>query len=85
MVNTVKNLLTATGALTSASKRTIQKTAEATGDLIGNEIDDKIASTASWSNSETYFNRNTKGKEYIFRKKDSKSMININTERLWLD
>ena len=47
MVNTVKNLLTATGALTSASKRTIQKTAEATGDLIGNEIDDKIASTAS--------------------------------------
>ena len=32
-----------TDTLTTASKRSIQKTAEATGDLIGNEIADKIA------------------------------------------
>ena len=31
-----------TDALTTASKRAIQKTAEATGDLIGNKIERKI-------------------------------------------
>ena len=31
-------------AIETASKRAIQKTAEATGDLIGNKIDDKITS-----------------------------------------
>ena len=34
----------ATDAIKIASKRTIQKTAEATGDLIGNKTADKIAS-----------------------------------------
>ena len=33
-----------TDAIKTASKRAIQKTAEATGDLIGNKIDDKITS-----------------------------------------
>ena len=32
----------ATGSLKTATKRAIQKTAEATGDLIGNKIADKI-------------------------------------------
>ena len=32
----------ATGSLKTAAKRAIQKTAEATGDLIGNKIADKI-------------------------------------------
>ena len=34
----------ATDALKTASKRAIQKTAEATGDLVGNQIADKITS-----------------------------------------
>ena len=33
-----------TDAIKTVSKRAIQKTAEATGDLIGNKIDDKIIS-----------------------------------------
>ena len=39
-----KNLMDTAGldAAKTASKRVIQKTAEATGDLIGNEIADKI-------------------------------------------
>ena len=42
MVNTAKNFLimlkkTATDAFKNSSKRVIQKTAEATGDLIGNK------------------------------------------------
>ena len=36
-----------TDALKTASKRAIQKTAEATGDLIGNKIVDKITGIAS--------------------------------------
>ena len=45
----VKSLLillkkSATDALKTASKRAIQKTAEATGDLVGNEIADTITS-----------------------------------------
>ena len=39
----VKNFYTA-DALKTASKRAIQKTAESTGDLIGNKIADKITS-----------------------------------------
>ena len=35
----------ATDTIATASKRAIQKTAEATGDFIGNKIADKIAST----------------------------------------
>ena len=34
----------ATNALTTASKRVLQKTADATGDLVGNKIADKITS-----------------------------------------
>ena len=35
-----------TDAIKTVSKRAIQKTAEATGDLIGNKITDKIASVS---------------------------------------
>ena len=34
----------ATNALTTASKRALQKTADTTGDLVGNKIADKITS-----------------------------------------
>ena len=46
MVNIVKNLnqvkQSTTDALKTTSKKVIQKTAEATGDLIGNKTADKI-------------------------------------------
>ena len=38
-------------AIKTASKRTIQKTAEATGDLIGNTIADKITNVSRKSNN----------------------------------
>ena len=38
--------MSATDATKTTSKRAIQKTAEATGDLIGNKIADKITSTS---------------------------------------
>ena len=41
-----------TDAIKTASKRAVQKTAEATGDLIGNEIADKITSVSKKSASE---------------------------------
>ena len=40
LVDTAKK--SATDAISNASKRAIQKTAKATGDLVGNKIDDKI-------------------------------------------
>ena len=44
LVDTAKK--SATGAIKTGSKRAIQKAAEATGDLIGNKIADKIASVS---------------------------------------
>ena len=41
-----------TDAIKTASKRKIQKTAEATGDLIGNKIADKITSVSKKSTKE---------------------------------
>ena len=48
-----------TGAFKISSKRVIQKLAEATGDLTGNKIADKItklSKTSQWNNSETVTN-----------------------------
>ena len=42
-----------TDAMNTASKRAIQKTAEATGDWIGNKIADKITSVSKKPNDET--------------------------------
>ena len=42
----------AADALKTVSKRAIQKTAEATGDLIGNKIADKITRVSPQNNSE---------------------------------
>ena len=44
LVNTARKF--ATDAITTASKRAIQKTAEATGDLVGNKIANKITSVS---------------------------------------
>ena len=61
-----------TDAIKIASKRAIQKTVEATGDLIGSKIADKITSvskksTKEWSNHETEVDvaRATPKKRYI--------------------
>ena len=45
-----------TDAIKTASKRVIQKTAEATGDLIGNKIVDKI--TSAWKKPNNNNNNN---------------------------
>ena len=47
LVDTAKK--SATDAIKTASKRAIQKTAEATGDLVGNKIADKITSVSEKS------------------------------------
>ena len=47
-------------AIKTASKKAIQKTAEATGDLIGNNIVDKITSISKKSNKELPNNDNEK-------------------------
>ena len=47
LVDTAKKF--ATDAITTASKRAIQKTAEATGDLVSNNIADKITSVSKKS------------------------------------
>ena len=47
LVDTAKK--SATDAIKTASKRVIQKTAETTGDLVGNKIADKITSVSKKS------------------------------------
>ena len=47
LVDTAK--ISATDAIKTASKRAIEKTAEAAGDLVGNKIADKITSTSKKS------------------------------------
>ena len=65
--------MSTTDAIKTASKRTIQKTAEATDDLIGNKIADKITfaskkSAEEWQNNKTEVDleRATPKKRYIF-------------------
>ena len=50
LVETAKK--SATDAINTASKRAIQKTAEATGDLVGNKTADKITSASKKSHNE---------------------------------
>ena len=50
LVDTAKK--SATDAIKTASKRSIQKTAEATGDLVGNKIADKITNVSKKSHNE---------------------------------
>ena len=52
-----------TDAVKASSKRVVQKTAEATGDLIGNKIADtntKVSKTLPQNNAETITNRHEK-------------------------
>ena len=75
-----------TDVIKTASKRVIQKTAEATGDLTGNNIANKITSVSKKSNNNNNNNNNdnnnedvqltTHKKRYISPEEDSKLLIN---------
>ena len=61
-----------TDAIKTASKRAIQKSAEATGGLIGNKIDDKITSVSKKNSAKALQNNETeeeKGVEIAIHKK----------------
>ena len=68
---------------TDAIKTAIQKTAEATGDLIGNKIADKITSISKKSSNNNDNNNNDDGvelrtnkKDIYLQEKDSKLLMN---------
>ena len=61
-INMVKNLFivlqkSTTDVIKTASKRAIQKTAEATGDLIGNIIADKITSVSKTFSTKLHYTK----------------------------
>ena len=78
LVNTTKK--SATDAIKTASKRAIQKTAEATGDLICNKIADKITSTSKKSHTKEIqlneVNNELPKERYIPLKKGEKLLMN---------
>ena len=55
----------ATDAIKAASKRAIQKKAEATGDLVGSKIADKITSVSKKATKELHNNDETKEEEDV--------------------
>ena len=67
-----------TDAIKTASKRAVQKTAVATGDLIGNKIADKITSVSKKSPKELQNDEMEapKKKIHISRKKGNKLLMN---------
>ena len=58
-----------TDAIKTASNRAIQKTAEATGDLIGNKVADKIASVSRKKSNNNNNNNNNEDVELTAHKK----------------
>ena len=66
-----------TDPIKTASKRAIQKTAEATGDLIGNKSADKIANLSKKSSKELQNDEIEVPKERTYlQKKDSRLLMN---------
>ena len=69
-----------TDAIKTASKRAIQKIAEATGDLIGNKIADKTTivskKSSSNNNDDDGVELTTHKKDIYLQKKDSKLLMN---------
>ena len=79
LVDTAKK--SATDAVKTASKRAIQKPADATGDLIGNKIADKITSLSEKSTKklptvDENAELSTHKKDTYHEKKDSKLLMN---------
>ena len=79
-VDTAKK--SATDAIKTASRRAIQKTAEATGDLVGNKTADNITSASKKSikklpTTDEDVELTTHKKRYIYhQKKDNKLLMN---------
>ena len=73
-----------TDAIKTASKRAIQKTAEPTGDLIGNNIADKIKSVSKKKSTKELHNNETEedaeitthNKDTYLQRKDNKLLMN---------
>ena len=68
-----------TDAIKTASKREIQKTADATGDLIGNKIADKITSVSKKSLKELQnkeIEEDVPKKDTYLQKKDNNLLMN---------
>ena len=69
-----------TDAIKTTSKRVIQKTAEATGDLIGNKIADKITSDSKKKSNNNNNNNNdvelSTHKKRYHQNKDNKLLMN---------
>ena len=67
----------ATNALKTGSKRTIQKTSEATGDFIGNKIADKTArvSKSYLQNNLLKIKNKHLAKDIYLQKKDKKLLV----------
>ena len=59
-----------------ASKRAIQKTAEATGDLIGNKIADKITAQKAKKAAQKKLIMKYQKKDVYLQKKDNKLLMN---------
>ena len=78
LVDTAKK--SAADAIKTASKRAIQKTAEATEDLVGNEIADKITSASKKSHNKEIqsneVNNEIPKERYISPKKGNKLLMN---------
>ena len=77
LVDTAKK--SPTDAIKTASKRAIQKTAEATADLMGNKVADKITSVSkkkSNSNNDDDVELATSKKDVHHLKKDNKLLMN---------
>ena len=76
LVDTAEN--SATDPIKTASKRPIQKTAEATGDLIGNKIADKITTVPKKksNNNNDDVKLTTHKKDTYQQKKDNKLLMN---------
>ena len=70
-LNSAKNFTT--DAIKTASKRAIQKTAEATGDLIGNKISTELHSKKPNNSNNNNNNNNNKDVEITAHKKRYKS------------
>ena len=67
-----------TDAMKTVSERVIQKTVEATGDLIGNKIDDKITSVSKKKSSKELYSQNDEAKNEIEIPKERKIYISRN-------
>ena len=61
---------------TIAGKKIVHKTAEATGDLIGNKITDKITSASKQSQNEVKLIMKYQKRDIFLQKKDKKLLMN---------